>query len=193
MRYVIRLVLALCCAFAGLQMVPASAEKRVALVIGNSAYRHTRALPNPKNDADAIAKLLRANGFADVTLKNDLDYRAMRDAVRVFGEAARAADIALIYYGGHGLEGAGENYLMPIDARLLRDGDLEYEAVTLGSVLSAVGSAKRLRVVILDACRNNPLGERMALAADVTRSVTRGLARIEPRGDVLVAYSAMCG
>jgi len=132
--------------------LPALAEKRVALVIGNSVYQHTRELPKPRNDAEAIAKLLRAHGFVDVTLKNDLDYRAMREAVRLFGEAASAAEIALIYYGDHGLEVAGENYLVPTDAQLLREADLEYEAVTLASVLSAVGRAKRLRVVILDAC-----------------------------------------
>jgi len=193
MLHVIRLMAVTWCALAGLQGSPAQAEKRVALVIGNSAYQHTRVLPNPRNDAEAIAKLLRANGFVDVTLKNDLDYRAMREAMRLFGEAARGADIALIYYGGHGIEVAGENYLIPTDAKLLRDADLEYEAVTLASVLSAVSTAKRLRVVILDACRNNPLGERMALTAGVARSVTRGLARIEPKGDVLVAYAARAG
>jgi hypothetical protein len=188
------LVLALSCAFAGLQVAPASAaEKRVALVIGNSAYQHTRALPNPRNDAEAIAKLLQQHGFAEVTLKIDLDYRAMRDAVRLFGDTARAADIAVVYYGGHGIEVAGENYLIPTDAKLLRDADLEYEALTLASMLSAVGSAKRLRMVILDACRNNPLGERMTITTGVTRSVTRGLARVEPKGDVLVAYSARAG
>jgi uncharacterized caspase-like protein len=191
--YIIRLALLICSAVVGAQIAPASAEKRVALVIGNSAYQHTRTLPNPRNDAEAVAKLLRENGFADVTLKNDLDYRAMREAVRVFGDAAREADIALIYYGGHGLEVAGDNYLIPTDARLLRDADLEYEAVTLATVLSAVETAKRLRVVILDACRNNPLGEKMTLRVGLMRSVTRGLARIEPKGDVLVAYAARAG
>ena len=193
MRCIARLVIALCAAVAGLQMAPADAEKRVALVIGNSAYRHTRALPNPKNDAEAIARLLGENGFADVTLKSDLDYRTMREVVRAFGATAREADIALVYYGGHGIEVAGENYLVPVDAKLVRGTDLEYEAVTLGSVLGAVGSARRLRLVILDACRNNPLGQNISLGAGVTRTVTRGLARIEPKGDMLVAYSARAG
>jgi uncharacterized caspase-like protein len=193
MRCIARLVIALCAAVIGLQMAPASAEKRVALVIGNSAYQHTRPLPNPKSDAEAIARLLGENGFADVTLKSDLDYRTMREVVRSFGEAAREADIALVYYGGHGIEVAGENYLVPVDAKLVRDTDLEYEAVTLGSVLSAVGSARRLRLVILDACRNNPLGQSISLGAGATRTVTRGLARIEPKGDMLVAYAARAG
>jgi hypothetical protein len=176
-----------------LATTPAQAEKRVALVMGNSAYQHTRILPNPKNDAEAVAKLLRTIGFADVTSKSDLDYRTMREAVRGFGLTAREADIALIYYAGHGLELGGENYLVPTDAKLLRDADLEYEAVTLSSVLDAARGARRLRVVVLDACRNNPLGERIALSGGVTRSVTRGLARVEPKGDVLVAYSARAG
>jgi uncharacterized caspase-like protein len=190
-RYVIRLGVLFCCALASL--ATASADRRVALVIGNSAYRHTAALLNPKNDAEAIAKLLRDMGFDDVALKIDLDYRAMRESVRAFGRTAREAHVAVVYFAGHGLEVAGENYLVPIDAKLVRDADLEYEAVTLASVLSAVGGARRLRVVILDACRNNPLGEKIALRTGITRSVTRGLARIEPSGDVLVAYAAKAG
>jgi uncharacterized caspase-like protein len=170
----------------------AQTDKRVALIIGNAAYLHTRALQNPNNDAEALAKLLQEKGFA-VTHKSDLDYRAMRDAVRAFGQAARDVDIALVYYGGHGLEVAGQNYLIPIDAKLERESDLEYEVIALSSVLSAVAGAQRLRLVILDACRNNPLGERMQLADGVTRSVTRGLARIEPQRNVLVAYAAKEG
>jgi uncharacterized caspase-like protein len=193
MRYSFGLLAAVCAALAGLGAAIAQAEKRVALVIGNSAYQHSRALPNPANDAEAMAKLLREIGFETVVPRLDLDYRAMREAVRTFGLAARAADVALVYFAGHGLEIAGENYLAPTDAKLERDSDLEYEAVTLASVLNAAAGARRLRVVILDACRNNPLGERIALKAGTTRSVTRGLARIEPTGDVLVAYAAKAG
>jgi hypothetical protein len=162
-------------------------------VIGNSAYQHTRALPNPRNDAEAIARLLGDNGFAKVALKLDLDYRAMRDAVRRFTDAALAADVALVYYAGHGLEVAGENYLVPVDAKLLRDVDLEYEAVSLGSLLAAVDGARRLKLVVLDACRNNPLGEKMTLRAGRMRSATRGLGRLEATGEVLVAYAARAG
>jgi len=193
MRLVSRFLVVVCGTLAGLCTGLAQTEKRVALVIGNSAYQHTRVLPNPRNDAEAIAKLLRDIGFDDVAPKIDLDYRALREAVRGFGEVAREAEVALIYYAGHGLEVAGENYLVPTDAKLVRDAHLEYEAVTLASLLNAAGGARRLRVVILDACRNNPLGERIALRAGVARSVTRGLARIEPPGDVLVAYAAKAG
>jgi formylglycine-generating enzyme required for sulfatase activity len=180
-------------AVAALGATPTAAQKRVALVIGNSAYLHTRALPNPRNDAEAIARLLGANGFAEVTLRLDLDYRALREAVRRFTDTAQGAEVALVYYAGHGLEVAGENYLVPVDAKLARDVDLQYEAVTLASVLDAVDGARKLKLVILDACRNNPLGEKMALRAGRTRSVTRGLARLEATGEVLVAYAAKAG
>jgi uncharacterized caspase-like protein len=169
------------------------AEKRVALVIGNAEYQHTRLLPNPRNDADAIAKLLRANGFVDVTLKTDLAYLAMREELRAFTGKAGDADTAVVYYAGHGIEMAGENYLVPTDAKLARDTDLEYEAITLTSVLNAVSDARKLKLVILDACRNNPLGDKIALREGVTRQASRGLTRIEPKGDVLVAYSAKAG
>jgi uncharacterized caspase-like protein len=182
----------MCWVIAGGHAGWAQTEKRVALVIGNSGYQHTRPLPNPRNDAAALGKLLKQKGFA-VTLKIDLDYRAMREAVRAFSEAARESEVALVYYGGHGLEVGGQNYLLPTDAKLAREADLEYEVVSLASVLNAVSQARRLRLVILDACRNNPLGERMQLEGGVTRAVTRGLARIEPRRDVLVAFAAKEG
>jgi TPR repeat protein len=167
----------------------------VALVIGNSDYKHARVLPNPRNDAEAIAALLRQIGFAagDVILKTDLDYKALRAEVRAFAAKAAGADMAIVYYAGHGIEVGGENYLVPVDARLMRDRDLEYEAVTLASVLDAVSEARRLKLVILDACRDNPLAHKIDLRAGVTRKVTRGLERIEPAGDVLVAYAARAG
>jgi Caspase domain len=191
-KYLVRFLLVWSWAFAGVAPGLAQADKRVALLIGNSAYQHTRALPNPKSDAEALAKLLQEKGFL-VTLNSDLDYRGMREAVRAFSQVARDADVALVYYAGHGLEVGGQNYLLPTDAKVERGADLEYEAVMLSSVLSAAGNARRLRVVILDACRNNPLGERMVLASGVTRAVARGLARIDPQGGVLVAYAAKEG
>ena len=100
--------------------------------------------------------------------------------------------MAVVFYAGHSIEVGQANYLIPVDARLITDYDVEDETVPLDRV-QAMEPAKRLRVVILDACRNNPLGESMSLSAGVTRTVTRGLARIEPRGDVLVAYSARAG
>jgi hypothetical protein len=191
MQHAIRAIVVLCALVAAVRPAPAEA-RRVALVIGNSAYEHTRVLPNARNDARIIAALLGKMGFA-VSEAGDLAYRPMREAIRAFGEAAQGADMAVVYYAGHGLEVAGENWLLPVSAALKRERDLEYEAVSLSSILAAVKEARRLRLVILDACRNNPLGERMELSAGTPRSVPRGLARIEPSGDILVAYSAKHG
>jgi uncharacterized caspase-like protein len=159
------------------------------------APRNTRVLPNPKNDAEAIAALLGKMSFAagDIIVKLNLDYRSMREEVRAFAAKAAGADMAIVYYAGHGIEVGGENYLVPVDAKLTRDRDLEYEAVTLASVLDAVSEARKLKLVILDACRDNPLAHKINLRAGVTRKVTRGLERIEPQGDVLVAYAAKAG
>ncbi len=171
----------------------AQTAKRVALVIGNSAYQHTRALPNPKNDASAIADALKRIGFDEVTLKLDQDYRSLRRSLRDFGSSVEGADVAIVYYAGHGMELGGDNYLVPTDARLLTDRDLEFEAVKLSTILRQVTPARRLRMVILDACRNNPLGSTIKLSQGVSRSVSRGFSRIEPEGDVLVAYAAKHG
>lgn len=170
----------------------AQAERRVALVIGNGAYVHTRALPNALNDALALDAFLKGIGF-DVMLRENLGYKEFREAIREFGRVAAGADIAVVYYAGHGLELAGNNYLVPVDARLLNSGDLEYEAITLGSVLDGIRAKRMLNLIILDACRNNPLADKMALLNNTRRSVQRGLARIEPKGDVLVAFAANAG
>jgi uncharacterized caspase-like protein len=197
MRFHARLLavawIALSVGMAGTTAGLAQTEKRIALVIGNSAYRHTGILANPKNDAEAVAKLLKTMGFADVRLRTDLDYGGMREGIRLFGKSAADAEIALIYFAGHGLEISGENYLVPVDARLAHVRDLEYETVSLASVLSAVESARRLKLVILDACRNNPLGHKIVLRSGPTRGLGRGLGRIEPTGEVLVAYAAKAG
>jgi uncharacterized caspase-like protein len=108
----------------------------------------------------------------------------MREAIRAFGQTVQGAEMALVYFAGHGLEVAGENWLLPVSAAFTNERDLEYEAVSLSSILTAVKDATKLRLVILDACRNNPLGERIALPSAATRSVLRGLARVEPSGDI---------
>jgi hypothetical protein len=191
MRY-IRLGFALCCAFVGFEFSPANAEKRVALVIGNTAYEHTRQLPNARHDAHAVAMLLTRIGFT-VRAANDIAYRPMRETIRAFGELAQGAEIALVYYAGHGMEVAGENWLIPTSAQLIHERDLEYEAVSLTVLLRSVQGVSKFRLVVLDACRNNPLSDRLQLFTGTTRSVGRGLARIEPTGDILVAYSAKHG
>lgn len=164
----------------------AHAERRVALVIGNSAYK-VGPLTNPINDAQAVAAAFNALGFT-TTFKQDLTIDGMRSELRDFGRTAAAAEIAAVYFAGHGTEVAGRNYLIPIDAQLARAADIDLEAIGLDAVLSQIDGVQKLRLVILDACRNNvfPLHGRK-------RAVSRGLARVEPEGNTLVAYAARDG
>lgn len=168
-------------------------ETRVALVIGNGAYTSVPKLPNPNGDARAVAEALRAAGFKTVHLDSDLDAAAMRAALNAFSSEAAQADWALVYYAGHGIEVSGTNYLIPVDAKLKTDRAVQFEAVPLDSVLASVESARKLRLVILDACRDNPFLRDMAKTV-ASRSVGRGLARVEPdTSATLVAYSAKAG
>lgn len=170
-----------------------AAERRVALVVGNAAYAHVSPLANPQNDAAAIAAALRRVGFEATELRRDLGRGAMLDALQTFTREARKADVAFVYYAGHGMEVGGRNFLIPTDARLATDDDVEFEAVPLDLVLRAVEGAKRLRLVVLDACRDNPFATRMVVTGGRGRSVGRGLAQVEPPGDMLVAYAARDG
>lgn len=185
---------AICCfLLTAVWFTPVQAAKRVALVIGNSSYEHASILTNPRNDAKAVSAAFKRIGFDSVTLRMDLGATAMQQALREFDDAAVGADAAVIFYAGHGLELSGENYLVPIDAKLRRDRHLNYEAIKLSALLHAVAGAKGLRLVILDACRNNPFAAQMRLSRGATRSVARGFGRTEPTGDILVAYSARHG
>ena len=135
---------------------PALADKRVALVIGNSSYRNVAKLSNPANDAAAIAAMLKSAGFDFVDSRLNLSATEMRKALREFGNKARDADVAVIYYAGHGIELDGTNYLIPVDATLETDTDVLDETFPLDRVLFTVEPARQLRLVILDACRDNP-------------------------------------
>ena len=170
----------------------ARAETRVALIIGNSAYAAVPRLPNPVRDAASIAETLRQTGFQTVTLASDLSRAALIAVLNAFSEQAERADWALVYYAGHGIEVGGVNYLVPVDARLKSDRDIGDEALPLDRVLEAIDGAHKLRLVILDACRDNPfLGSmRRTLAS---RSVGQGLARVEPEGGTLIAFAAKHG
>ena len=171
----------------------ALADKRVALVVGNSAYQKVGQLPNPAHDAGAIGALFKVMAFDVVEAKFDLGVADLRRALRDFTDQVHDADIAVVYYAGHGMEVNGVNYLIPVDAKLERDIDIEDEAVSLDRVLRTIEDAKRLRLVILDACRDNPLTRSMKRSAS-TRSVGRGLAKIEDlTSDTLVAYAARAG
>ena len=167
--------------------------RRVALVIGNSSYSHVERLANPLNDTRTVAAAFRRLGFTEVIEKADLGYMAMGVALREFGDRTADADWAVIYYAGHGIELNGVAHLIPIDARLERDTHVSDETIGLARVLEKVESAKKLRLVILDACRNNPFSARMIRSAGAARSIGRGLAQIEPEAGVLVAYSAKHG
>jgi uncharacterized caspase-like protein len=172
---------------------PAWATKRVALVLGNSSYQNAPPLPNPANDAAAIAATLKGAGFDVVDSRLNLAGTDMRRALREFADQAREADVALVYYAGHGIEMDGTNYLIPTDARLERDTDIYDEAFSLDRVLLTIEPARQLRVVIVDACRNNPFADAMKRTV-TSRSITRGLARVEPTvSNTLVAFAAKAG
>jgi hypothetical protein len=169
---------------------PASA-KRVALVIANSKYATTSPLKNPPADAKLVAGALRQAGFDDVMVKTDLGKMALEGALRDFGIRSEGADVALIYYAGHGIEAGGQNYIIPVDAQLVRDRDLDVEATRLDTALLMAESA-RMRIIILDACRNNPFAASMQRTV-ASRAVGRGLGQIEPTGETLVVYAAKAG
>ncbi|MBR0972122.1 MULTISPECIES: caspase family protein [Bradyrhizobium] len=172
---------------------PAFAGKRVALVIANSAYQHAPSLANPVNDGTVMARTLKEAGFDIVDSRHDLSALETRRVLREFADATRDADIAVVYYAGHGIEVEGSNYLIPVDAKLERDTDVFDEALSLDRVLVAVEPAKQLRLVILDACRDNPFGKTMKRTI-ASRGIGRGLAQVEPTSsNTLIAYSAKAG
>jgi uncharacterized caspase-like protein len=171
--------------------VPALAANRVALVIGNGAYQRVPALPNPPRDAADIAHALERLDFK-VTQLNNATASDMRKALVEFGRAAEGSMMAVVFYAGHGMEAGGENWLVPTDAELRSDTDIESEAVSLRSVNLQVSKARQLGLIILDACRNNPFAAKMKRSLS-TRGVARGLAPTEPTDNVLVAYAARDG
>jgi Caspase domain len=173
----------------------AHAEKRIALVIGNGAYTKVPSLDNPKNDAAAMEEMFKAAGFDTVVRANDLGVTAMRRALRDFSDTAHDADIAIVFYAGHGIEVSGTNYMIPIDAVLEQDIDAPDEAVPLDRVTEILEPAKRLRLVILDACRDNPFVRSMRRTL-ATRTVRSGYGEIDERSlppNTLVAYAQRAG
>jgi invasion protein IalB len=168
--------------------------RRVALVIGNSAYQHAPTLPNPRRDAVMVADALRQANFQSVTLQNDLGREQLVNALRDFARQAEGADWAVVYYAGHGMEVAGVNYLIPVDARIATDRDINLEAVSMDQVLNSAERAKKLRLVLLDACRDNPFADQMRRTmTTASRSVSRGLAQMEPDPGTLVVFAAKHG
>jgi uncharacterized caspase-like protein len=169
------------------------ADKRVALVIGMSNYRQVPRLTNPARDADAITALFKKAGFDVVDSRRDLDIPDLRRVIREFSETSKNAEIAVVYYAGHGIEVDGVNYLVPVDAKLASDFDIEDETVSLDRVMRALDPARRLKLVILDACRDNPFATNMKRTV-ASRAVGRGLAKVEPSmSDTLIAFAAKAG
>lgn len=172
---------------------PVLADKRVAMVIGNSAYKSVTPLPNPAKDAAAIGAMLTKAGFEVVDAREDLPAADMKRMIRDFSDKVREADIAVVFYAGHGIEVDGTNYLIPVDARLERDIDVEDETVSLDRIVRILDPAKKLRLVILDACRDNPFDRSMKRSLS-SRAVERGLAKVEPANpNTLIAYAAKAG
>jgi len=173
-------------------MLPAAgANERVALVIGNSAYQAVTPLTNPANDSLDMAAAFKRLGF-DVTLASDLTYDGMRRTLQEFAGKAHKADMAVIYYAGHGMEIDHRNYLIPVDARLRTDRSVAFEAIPLDLMLAAVDGARALKIVLLDACRSNPFTARMKLTGG-SRAIGRGLSRVEPETGTLVGFAAREG
>jgi hypothetical protein len=169
--------------------LPGKADKRVALVIGNGAYQNTAGLTNPLNDATDIATALKAVGF-DVLIERNVNKRSLENAMARFARLSQDADAVLFYYAGHGMQYRGLNYLMPVDARLEDEFSVNSELTRIDDLLFALSGARGVKILILDACRDNPLADRLSLRT-VNRDFvgTRGLARIEaPRG-VIIAYA----
>src|SRR5262245_59905934 len=186
-------------AMAGLLLLPLSGSaalaqqqpKRVALVIGNGDYQNFAKLPNPGKDAAAIAEMFKKAGFEWVKVRQDVGNLEFKRALREFNDAAQDADVAVVYYAGHGIQVKDMNYMVPVDARLASEYDAEDEAVSLDRIVLAIEPAKRLKLVILDACRDNPFARTMKRRV---APVTGGLAKMEPTfGDTLIAYAAKPG
>src|ERR1700712_2048918 len=171
------------------------ADKRVALVVGNSTYQTVAQLPNPSRDANSVAQMFRDAGFDTVDLALDVGNLEFKRAIRKFESMADNADIAVVYYAGHGLEISGANYLIPVDAKLASDRDADDEAITLERLVSSADGARRLRLIILDACRDNPFTASMKRERKgANRAVASGLGKVEPTStDTLIAYAAKAG
>jgi hypothetical protein len=169
---------------------PAAAEKRVALVIGNSAYQNITRLDNPRHDAELMGDTLASLGFVLIGghAQLDLDKSALDASVQNFGRQVQGADVALFYYAGHGVQVGGSNYLVPVTANPTREADVDFQMVDVNLVLRQMqGSGTRLNVVILDACRNNPFGARGL------RSTDGGLAQMRAPEGTLISYATQPG
>ena len=173
----------------------AQASGRVALVIGMSGYRHAPTLKNPANDAKDMSAALRELGF-EVVLSADADKLALDAAIRNFSKRIAEAQVGLVFFAGHGLQVAGQNYLVPVDAKLESVRDLEFETVRLEFILGQMESGRdgKLSIVMLDACRDNPLARNLARSMGVrSDAFPRGLAPVQAGAGTFVAFSTAPG
>lgn len=169
----------------------AEEAERVALVIGNSAYLHAPPLPNPRHDAEDIAQTLTAMGFV-VDLTVDTRMTELRDAVQRFGARTAKADVSLVFYAGHGLQIDGRNFILPVDAAIASEADVEFEAFDLDLLIRATDRGAKVRVILLDACRNNPFEGELTDSMGAGRSavaLSAGLAPLQPSGGVLIGFA----
>lgn len=170
------------------------AARRVALVVGNSAYQSVPALPNTRNDADAMAQALRNSGF-EVIAANDLDYLGFDDALQKFVRSLANAEVSLFYYSGHGVQIGGDNRIIPVDARFRTSADMEVETLTVRTILTYMQKGSKAQVVILDSCRNNPFPARAYYIGNSLEEVPKsgGLAAESGGSGSLIAYSTQPG
>jgi uncharacterized caspase-like protein len=174
---------------------PAFADRRVALVVGNSAYQHVPALATPAKDARAMAAMFQKAGYDVVNAVYDVGDSELKRAVRQFEETSANADVAVVYYAGHGIEIQGINYLVPVDAKLASDRDADDEAITLDRLVGSIDGVKRLRLIILDACRDDPFAQTMKQQRTGAAGGTiAGLSASQPSStNTLIAYAAKGG
>lgn len=191
-KRLVRILILLCAALSlpamaqiGALKSSATAEQRIALVIGNSQYRDSP-LPNPVNDARAIARALSDSGFT-VTRKENASQKEMQLAMREFGDSLKSGGVGLFYYAGHGMQVKERNFLIPVDAQIQREDEVAYNSVDAGQVLDKMEAANnRLNIVILDACRNNPFARSF-------RSGGAGLAQMDAPVGTLIAFATAPG
>ncbi len=168
----------------------AHADRRVALVIGNGKYVQAAPLANPANDARAVAAALERLGF-EVVSGYDLGNADLRKTVRAFADKLVGADVAMFFYAGHGLQVGGENYLIPVDAAIRSEADLDFNAVKMDLISRQMDRETKVKIIMLDACRDNPFEKELSRSMGKTRSATvkQGLAEISTAGGTLIAFA----
>lgn len=165
----------------------AAAQQRVALVVGNSDYQHTTKLKNPRNDAEAMSARLRQLGF-EIIGGVDLDRRALVTELIKFGRAAEKADVALFFYAGHGLQVNGQNYLVPVDALVEFEAEIDISLVSLSGVMQQLERGSRTNIVFLDACRDNPFAKQLG-GSNRSAVALKGLGRVQSESGTFIAFA----